>query len=65
MIPHPPSALSDAEVLRLEPVALPAPDDEENICVYRFSDTLEYLAEDDETASAIQQAFPAAKIRRV
>lgn len=64
MIGPPPKGLTEAEISRLEIVALPGPSDKEALAVYRFTDTLEYLAEDPDAAAAIQAAFPAARIRR-
>ena len=64
MIAQPPSTLTQSERDRLEIVGLPGSDDLEDVAVYRFSDTLEYIAEDDETESAIKKAVPGAKIRR-
>ena len=65
MIGPPPSGLPDAELGRLDIALLPVPDDMEEVAVYRFEDTGEFLAEDDETESAIRAAFPDAAIRRV
>jgi hypothetical protein len=65
MISPPPSSLTEAEIGRLEIVALPAPAGEEAEAVYRFADTGEFVAEDDETAAAILKAFPSATIQRV
>jgi hypothetical protein len=64
MIAQPPATLTQSERDRLEIVGLPGSDEIEAVAVYRFSDTLEYIAEDDETESAIKEAFPGAKIRR-
>jgi hypothetical protein len=65
MIAAPPSGLSRAERARLEIVLLPEPDDMEELAVYRFKDTKQFVAEDDETAALIREAFPSADVRLV
>lgn len=65
MIGPPPMSLTDEEIARLEIVTLPGPEDLESVAVYRLPDTDELLAEDEETAAAIRQAFPGRKIRMV
>jgi hypothetical protein len=61
----PPPKLSDAELLRLVVVVLPAPAGLEPRAVYRFEDTGEFIAEDAEVESQIRTAFPGASIRRI